>query len=298
MWFKNLYLFKFEQEFTQSADELHDVLSRKPFTPCGATQRESMGWVAPLGKNANALTHSANGFILLSMARQERLLPASVVREEVDERVTEIEHKEDRKVTAKEKKELRENIEHELLPRAFTRTQKMDAWIDPKGDWLVIDSASAPRAETFTKLLRKTLGTLPIALPDTEVTPATAMTAWLQEDNLPEPFLLGAECELKTPDEAKSSAVFKNHELLSDEVQTNLKKGKYVAKLALIWSDKISFVVTEELQIKKLKFLDVMKDELQESDAETHEDHIDIEFTLMTGEVSAMLVDLLDSFND
>jgi recombination associated protein RdgC len=296
MWFKNLYLFKFEKEFTQSADELHEVLSRKPFSPCGATQRESMGWVAPLGKKANALTHSANGFILLSMARQERLLPASVVREEVDERVTEIEHKEDRKVTAKEKKELRENIEHELLPRAFTRTQKMDAWIDPKGGWLVIDSASAPRAETFTKLLRKTLGTLPVALPDTEVTPATAMTAWLQEDNLPEPFLLGAECELKTPDEAKSSAVFKNHELLSDEVQTNLKKGKYVAKLALIWSDKISFVVTEELQIKKLKFLDVMKDELQESDAETHEDHIDIEFTLMTGEVSAMLVDLLGSF--
>lgn len=295
MWFKNLYLFKFEKEFTQTADELHELLSRKPFKPCGATQRESMGWVAPLGKNSTALTHSANNVILLSMARQERLLPASVVREEVDERVTVIEHKEDRKVTAKEKKELRENIEHELLPRAFTRTQRMDAWIDPKGGWLIIDSASAPRAETFTKLLRKTLGTLPVALPDTDVTPATAMTAWLQEDNLPVPFLLGVECELKTPDEAKSSAVFKNHELQSDEVQTNLQKGKYVSKLALIWSDKMSFVVTEELQIKKLKFLDVMKDELQNSDAETHEDHIDIEFTLMTGEVSAMLADLLDS---
>lgn len=295
MWFKNLYLFKFEKEFTQSADELHEALSRKPFTPCMATQRESLGWIAPLGKNATALTHSANGFILFSMARQERLLPASVLREEVEERVAELEHEQARKVSAKEKRELRENIEHELLPRAFTRTQKMDAWIDPKAGWLIIDSASALRAELLTKLLRKTLGTLAIALPDSEVTPATTMTAWLQQEQLPESFILGAECELKTPNEAKSSATFKNHELLSDEVQTNLQKGKYVSKLGLIWQEKMSFVLTEELQLKKLKFLDVMKDELQDNDAETHEERLDIEFTLMTGEVADMLVDLFAS---
>ncbi len=295
MWFKNLYLFKFETEFKLSPEELDEQLARKPFTPCSSAQRESLGWTAPLGKNATALTHVANNFILLSMSRQERLLPAAVVREEVDERVLEIEHKEDRKVTAREKKELRENIEIELLPRAFTRTQKMDAWIDPKGGWLIIDTSSASRAEAFTKLLRKTLGSLPIALPDSELAPATAMTTWLKEGELPAPFELGNECELKTPDEAKSSASFKNHELMAAEVQTNLDAGKYASKLGLFWNEKISFLLTEELQIKKLKFLDVMKDELSENDPQSHEEHLDIEFTLMTGEVAELLVDLLES---
>ena len=297
MWFKNLYLFKFEKDFTLNAEALHDELAAKPFTPCSSTQRESMGWIPPLGKNTSSFTHASNRYILISMGRQERILPAAVIKETLQEKVEAIEDQENRKVSTREKKEMREDIEHELLPRAFTRTQKVDAWIDPKNGWLILNTPSAPRAEAFTKLLRKTLGSLPVTLPESEVSPAVAMTTWLGKGRTPEPFILGYECELKNQGDDKGSATFKQHDLTTDEVQTSLQSGKFAAKLALEWDEKISFVLSEDLQIKKLKFLDVLEEQLQDNDPQTHEEHLDIQFALMTGEVSIMLGDLMKALN-
>lgn len=297
MWFKNLYLFKFEKDFTLTAEELHDELSTKPFVACSATQRESMGWVAPLGKNTHSYTHASNNYILISMARQERILPATVIKEALQEKVASIEETENRKVSAREKKEMKEDIEHELLPRAFTRTQKLDAWIDPKNGWLILNTSSTPRAEEFTKLLRKTLGSLPVTLPDSETSPAVAMTQWLSSGRLPEPFTLGFECELKNQGDDKGSAVFKQHDLTLDEVQTHLQAGKFAAKLAIEWDKKISFVLSEDLQVKKLRFLDVLEEQLQDNDPQTYEEHIDIQFALMTGEIASLLKDLMKVLN-
>ncbi len=293
MWFKNLYFFKFDSDFSLSAEELHEQLTKKTFKPCSPTQRESIGWVAPLGDSAESFTHAANNFILLTLARQERILPATVVREELGLRIAEIELKEDRRVRGKEKKDLLEAIEFELLPRAFTKTQKMDAWIDRKGQWLVVNTSSATRAEALTDLLRKTLGSLPVSLPDTETAPMTTMTKWLSDGVLPVPFELGQECELVSEQDDKSKVIFRNHDLMTDEVQSHLTAGKSVSKLAIQWDNKISFVLDENLQIKKLKFLDVMEDTMQENDPQSHEERLDIEFTLMTGEVSNLWSQLL-----
>ena len=297
MWFKNLYLFKFENDFSMNAEELHEALSAKPFTPCSATQKESMGWLPPLGKNTSSYTHASNNYILMSMARQERILPATVIKETLQEKVEAIEEAEGRKVSSREKKEMKEDIEHELLPRAFTRTQKLDAYIDPINGWLILNSSSAPRAEEFTKLLRKTLGSLPVTLPESETSPAVAMTEWLTTGRLPEPFMLGFECELKNQGDDKGSATFKQHDLTLDEIQTSLKAGKFASKLAIEWDEKISFVLSEDLQIKKLKFLDVLEEQLNDNDPQSYEEHMDIQFALMTGEVSSMLKDLMKALN-
>lgn len=297
MWFKNLYLFKFENEFSQNAEELHEALSVKPFVPCSATQRESTGWLPPLGKGTTAFTHASNNYILMSMARQERILPGTVVKETLQEKVEAIEEAEGRKVSSREKKEMKEDIEHELLPRAFTRTQKLDAYIDPTNGWLILNSSSAPRAEEFTKLLRKTLGSLPVTLPESETSPAVAMTEWLSTSRLPEPFILGFECELKNQGDDKGSATFKQHDLTLDEIQTSLKAGKFASKLAIEWDEKISFVLSEDLQIKKLKFLDVLEEQLADNDPQSQAEHIDIQFALMTGEVSNLLKDLMKALN-
>jgi len=296
MWFKNLYLYQFEKEFEQDADTLHDALSKKPFMDCSATQRESIGWVPPLGKNSEAYTHSANNFILLTMARQERLLPASVVRETLQERVTEIQERESRKVGSKEKKELTERIEDELLPRAFTRTQKLDAWVDLKNGWLVINTPSSTRAETLSTELRKAIGSLPVVPPKTEAV-GPVLTEWLSKYKVPEPFEIGDECEMISAGDDAGIAAFRKHELGTDEVKSNLDTGKTVSKLALVWDKKISFVVSEDLVVKKLKFLDVLEEKMNEEDPQSHEERMDIEFALMTGEVSKLIPDLHKQFN-
>lgn len=294
MWFKNLYLFKLNSEFSHTAEQLHEALGNKAFVPCSAGQRDSTGWVAPLGKNSHSLTHAANGYILITMARQEKILPAAVIREELEERVDDIQRKEKRKVSTAEKKELREEIEFELLPRAFARTQKFDAWIDPRKGWLIVNTSSPARAEGLTELLRESIGSLPSSLPELNVPAIITMTAWLKDEKTPAPFLLGNECELKSQDEDKSVASFRKHDLISDEIKSNLDANKMATKLGLEWDEKISFVLTEDFQIKKLKFLDVLSEKLDEEDPQSHEEHIDIEFALMTGEVSRLLVDLVN----
>lgn len=293
MWFKNLYLFKLESEFELSPEELNEELANKLFKECQPTQRESLGWVPPLGRNSESLTHAANGYILVTMARQERLLPASVVREEMEQRVADIQLEEDRKVSNKEKKDMREAIEFEFLPRAFLRTQKMDTWIDPKGQWVVVNTSSATRAEEMATLLRKTLGSFPVAPVESENTPASSMTKWLQQGVLPTPFDFAQDCELKSEGDEAGVVAFKKHELMVDEVVSNLNVGKYVSKLGLIWDEKIQFILTEDLQVTRVKFLDVLEEQMQDEDPQSHAERLDIEFALMTGEVSKMVAQLL-----
>lgn len=293
MWFKNLYLFKLESPFSLSAEALHEALEQRQFAECAATQRESFGWVPPLGRDSESLTHATNGYILMTMARQERLLPASVIREEMEHRVAEIELQEDRKVSNREKKELREAIEFELLPQAFTRTQHMDAWIDPNDGWVVINTASSKRAEELANLARKTLGSFPVAPVQTDNPPAASMTRWLKQGSLPAPFTFGQDCELRSEGSEPGVAAFRKHELLTDEVIATLNNGKYVSKLAMIWDEKIQFMLTEDLQLTRLRFLDVLEEQMQDEDPQSHAERLDIEFALMTGEVTQMLGQLL-----
>lgn len=297
MWFKNLYLLRLGSDFSITPDALHDALASKPFLGCNKEQHEASGWVSPFGRDSEPLLLVSGNYLLLTLAQQERLLPASVVREALDERIADIELKESRKVSNREKKELREQIEFELLPQAFTRTRKIDAWLDLLNGWMVINTSSAAQAEHMTKLLRNCLGSLPTTVPKTDVTPTFLMTEWLKTGELPAPFSLGEECELRSQGDEKSIAVFKRHELTAAAVQANFASGKVVSKLGLVWADKISFVLTHELQVRKVRFLDVLEDTLHDADPQSHAERLDIEFALMTGEVSQLLADLMGCFS-
>ena len=297
MWFKNLYLLRLSSDFTLTPEELQTALESKPFLGCGKELRESSGWVSPFGRNSEELVLAANGYLLLTLAHQEKMLPASVVREELDTLVAEIEEKETRKVGKREKQDLRDEIEFELLPKAFTRTKKIDAWIDPQHGWMIVNSSSNTQGERLTHLLRTTLGSLPVTPPKTEVSPATLMTQWLAEEgSLPAPFALGEDCELRSQGDDKSVAVFKRHELTTEEVQTNLAKGKVVSKLGLVWDEKISFILGDDLGIRRVRFLDVLEESLKDTDPQSHAEKLDIEFSLMTGEVTKLLADLMQCF--
>ncbi len=296
MWFKNLYLLRLSPDFSLSIEDLEASLERRPFLGCNKEQREAMGWISPFGRDNVQYVHASNGYWLFTMAHQERLLPSSVIREELDERVAELQLKESRKLSNREKKDLREQIEFELLPQAFTRTRKLDAWLDTQNGWLVINTSSPTQAERVTKLLRTTLGSLPVTPPKTQLTPNYVLTQWLAEGVLPAPFTLGEECELRSQGDEKSVAVFKRHELVTDEVQTNLASGKLVSKLGVVWDNKISCVLTDELQVRRVRFLDVLTDTVQDADPQSQAEKLDIEFSLMTGEVTKLLGDLMQCF--
>lgn len=295
MWFKNLSLLKIAKEFTTTPEALEVSMQNHVLKPCSAFEKKSFGWVPPV-KGGEQLVHTTDGFMLFTMATEERVLPASVVKEEVDEAIEGIQSRENRRVGAKEKKELREKIEEEMLPMAFIRTRKVNAYIDPVAGWLLVDTPSAAVIEKVASILRMGLGSFPVTPPNATGLPREVLTSWVRNGNLPEALERGDRCEIHGIGDDKSVASYKNHELSAEAVTANIDAGGMVASLGLVWDGKISLVFSENMTIKSIKFLDAMAEKLDEQDTDGAAEQLDVEFMLMAGEFRQMLGDLMPNF--
>ena len=289
MWFKNLHLLRFTQPFTLDPEQLDAQLQDRVFRPVGPVEPAVTGWAPPLGDDAKPLVHAANGYIMLCARREERILPAAAVREGVEARAGEIEEKSGRKVRGKARTSLRDEVIMEMLPRAFTRNSRTYAYIDPAGGWLVIDAGSPRRAEEFTALLRQSLDSLPVEPPPLTSMPAAILTAWLQSGRLPAGFTLGEECDLRDPGEDGGIVRVRRHDLGTGEIAGHLEAGKQVSRLALGFEERLSFVVDENLAVRRLKFLDVVQEEAALEEAESAAELFDSDFSIMTLELSRLL---------
>lgn len=296
MWFKNLAIFRFTEPFNLSSLELEQKLEQLPFRPCAAQQESSIGWVAPLGRNAAQLVHSANGFMMLCTQKEEKVLPSAVINEVVLERIQELEDREARKLAKKERAAIKDEAIFELLPKAFSFSRKTYAYIDPKGGWLIVDAASAKKAEELVSLLRKCLGSLPVVLPATREKPGATMTQWLLSNETPGDIVIEDECELRSPDEEGGIVRCKRHDLTLPEIKNHLDSGKLAIKLALTWADRLSFVIDEQLGVKRLRFLDLIQDQMQDIDTGDAADLFDAEFSIMSLELANFLPRLLELF--
>ena len=288
MWFRNLQLYRLPKNWADNPSQLEDQLSKQLLQPCSASAMQSIGWVAP--RPGGALVHAVNRQWLLTLGAEQRLLPASVVKQFANDKAKDIEENEGRKVGRKEMRELREAMTLELMPRAFVRRRTTCGWIDPVNGWLVIDAASPAKAEEFLEHLRKTAEGLPARLVQVNVSPSAAMTGWVAAGEAPTNFTLDQDLELRSAENATVRYV--KHTLEGEEIGRHIAAGKVVTRLALTWNERISFMLNENLQIKRLAFLDILKDEA-DGQAENEDERFDIDFTLMTGEVARLLEDLL-----
>lgn len=297
MWFKNLTVFRFTEPFTLNAEALAENLNRTAFRPCSSQELFVQGWIPPLGRKATDLVHAANGCLLVCLQTEEKVLPAAVIHKAIAEKVAEIEDREGRSLRRQEKELLREDIVQELLPRAFTRNRHSFAYIEPRGQWLIVDGSARRTVEGITTRLRKTLGSLPITVPRVASSPAAVMTDWLSSGEIAPDFTWQDECELRDGDEEGAGVVrCKGQDLTGAEILTHLQAGKQVTRIALTWDQKITFVLSEDLSIRRLRFLDVIQEQLEDIHIETAEARFDAEFALMTGELSLLLPRLLELF--
>ncbi len=296
MWFKNLSLFRFTEPFTLQADELAEKLEDLQFRPCGGHEEYSYGWTAPLGKAEQALIHASNGYMMLCVKKEERVLPTAVVNEMIQEKAAETEEKQGRKLSKKERTELKDELIFDLLPRAFTFSRKTYAYIDAKGGWLVVDAASTKSAEDLLSLLRKALGSLPAVPVNTINNPVTVMTQWLVSQQTPDDIVIEDECELRSPEEEGSVIRCKRHDLALPEIQNHLDSGKEVIKLAMNWADRLSFVFDKNFAIKRVRFLDLVQDQLKDIDIEDEATRFDADFSIMSAELGGFLPRLLEIF--
>lgn len=293
MFFRNLTLFRFSPATASSLTSLGVKAADFQLHPCGALEMHTSGFVSPFGHGDTTMTRELDHYTLFTVGGEDKLLPPSVVSDEVDRKVRLIIDEEDRKVSGKERKRIKEEVITELLPRAFVRSSRLNAYTDTQHGWLVIDTASAKAAENAVTQVREALGTFPAVPLAPERDPRMIMTDWLATGSLPDKFELGDECELRDP-ATDSGARWKGkrEDLSSEDVKEHLRSGKQVFSLGLVFDNRISFVLSEDLVIHKLKFLDVVMDDL-DADAKSE---LDATFTLMTLELHQLLTKISSLF--
>lgn len=294
MWFRNLQLYRLPTPWTITAAQLREQLARGLFRPTTGADPVSRGWVSP--RNDDELVHVMNGHWLIRLDIETRLLPASVVNAEVRAQAEKLEEVQGYGPGRKQLKELREKVTGELLPRAFTSRRAIYVWIDPQAGWFAVDAATPARAEQVIEHLRHCLDDFPLTMLLTRLSPQTAMADWLAGGDAPAGFTIDRDCELKSVGEEKAAVRYVHHPLdgdeIEDEVKAHLAGGKLPTRLALTWDDRISFVLGEKLTIKRLTFLDLLKEEAEQH-AETADDQFDADFALMTGELSRFIPALI-----
>lgn len=292
MWFKNLQIYRLPAPWNIDLARLEEQLARTPFQRCPSHEPMSRGWVSPRGDGA--LVHSLNRQWLLALAVEQRLLPSSVVNQVVQDRAEEMEAQQGYKPGRKQLKELKERVAEELMPRAFTRRRKTFVWLDPAAGWCCIDAGSPGKAEEVIEMLRLSLDEFPLAPLHTQLSPTSAMADWLAGGDAPGGFTIDRDCELKAVGEEKAAVRYVRHPLEGNEVKDHLAAGKLPTRLALTWDDRLSFVLTEKLEIKRLAFLDLVKEEAEQN-AEHADEQFDADFALMTGELSRFLPHLIEA---
>jgi len=276
-------------------EQLNGKLESQAFHDCPRLQPFSFGWVSPLGRQGQQLVHAANGHMLICARREEKILPAGVIRDMVQDKVAMLEEERLRKVSRREKNMIRDELLQELMPRALSRSTHTFAYIAPQDGWIVIDVSSQSRAEELLALLRKSLGTLEVVPLAVNQAPAAIMTRWLTERRLPQGFELGGECVLRDSEEVSGIVRCRNLDLLSDEIGAHLEAGKQVVRLALAWAGGLSILLDDDMSVKRLRFTDVMQEQATDV-ADDEAARFDNDFAIMTLELARFIPLLVEQF--
>ncbi|SRR5579883_361688 len=294
MFFRNLTLFRFSSEVAKTLADLESVLAEHALRPCGPLESMTRGFVSPFGPESQVLTHTIGHTTLFTLGAEEKLLPAAVVNAELGERLRKTAEQRNRPVSGRERKRLKAEVLDALLPRAFVRPTRLDAYADTKNGWLVLDTASRKGAESALTALRQALGSFPALPLAPREAPRALLTGWLAQGKLPKGLELADECELRDP--AGGAVVrCRRQELESSEVREHLKRGKQVYQLGLVFEERLGLLLGEDLTVRKLRFLDVVSDTLGHSDDDSAAE-LDARFALMTAELERLLQALSEWF--
>ena len=275
--------------------KLEDALQDARFVECGAQQEKSVGWIEPRGQEHGALVEVVGGQWMLKLMIEVKVIPASVVNRKVQDQLDHIEASTGRKPGKKERRDISDDARLALLPVAFTKQSSVQVWVDPKAGALVTDAGSQAKADEVMTWLIKAVDGLVVQLISTQTSPAAAMALWLSTKEGPPDFSVDRECELKAADESRAIVRYTRHALDTDEVCQHIALGKMPTRLALTWTNRVSFVLTENLQLKKVAFLESVFEGASSAPGDAEDDGFDADVAIATGELRKLIPDLLEA---
>ena len=297
MQFKNARIFQLPQDFTIESDTFSEQLEHDALKPCGPQDMASQGWISPFNRESEVYCWQSGSAQLIMFTIEEKILPAAVVNQELQEKVSSIQTDTGSKPGRKVQSDMKQEILFELLPQAFTKLKKMGAYIDDELNLLVVDSASQNPAENLVSQLRQTLGSFKAEAFGESSGMATVLTKWVTDGHAEGGFEFGSSIVLETLDEAKSVIRAKNVNYLTDEMKRHIENGYLVTQIGLIFDDRVEFTLTHDFAVKSIKFTDVVLDELEHESIESEEQLLDSRFTLLSLELRELYKALFHIFS-
>lgn len=293
MLFKNLTFFRFLPEVLENHD-LESCLTENALQPVGPTSLASHGFVSPFAKDDAAMHHRIGNWILVARACQKRILPKAAVNDEVAKRVRE-RQRAGAAVGKRALRQIKEEVVFEMLPKAFTATTRTFAHIDLKHGFIAVDTTTAKVAEDICTGLRVALGSFPAVPLAPRVDPRTILTGWL-ESGPSAPWLLGHAAEMKDPVEKGAVAKLQRQDLEAEEALCHLEAGKCVARVEVVWRDRLALTLGEDLVIRKLQGTDLLNEGRDPaSGGEAAE--IDGQYALLAAELDGLFESLAETFS-
>ena len=290
-WFKNLTVYTLTPGWTMTAAEVEEKLAKHPLLPVNAASMSSQGWVRPAP--GASLVYSQGKQLLIALGTEQRMLPGSVINQVLKEKAAALEQQQGFAPGRKQLRDLKDLVIEELRPRAFIRNRTVRAWIDFEHGYLVVDSSSPKMAEDLGTVFRADVGDLPAVPLDTKQAPSAAMTGWLATGSSPPMFQVQDDCELLADNPTKAAVRYVRHSLDGPELKSLIGGGKVVTRVGMAWRERLSLVLTDKLAIKRVRFIDISEDDA--ATKKNDEDAFDVDFTLMTGELSLLIADLTEA---
>ncbi|MBU9849244.1 recombination-associated protein RdgC [Rahnella aceris] len=284
------------RDIALDAEEMQRQMSAFIFSPCGSQDMAKTGWVSPMGKfGGDQLVHAAGHQLLICAKREEKILPAPVIKQELAGKIEQLEGEQHRKLKKTEKDSLKDEVLHSLMPRAFSRYSQTFMWIDLDNGLIMVAAVSTKKAEDMLALLRKSLGSLPV-VPLTMETPIElTLTDWVRTGEPPAEFALQDEAELKAILEEGGTIRCKKQALVSDEIGTHIENGKLVTQVSMDWQERVNFQINDAFTLKKLKPSDTLSDQNDDIDREDLAARFNADFILVTSEYSALISNLISA---
>ncbi len=289
MWFNNALIY---QCHLPKLELFNDLLADSALKPCPPHARAIFGW-QPVYQQQ--FVQQISGASLFQLGKEERLLPRGVIKRLLTEQITNLEAQRGYAVKRAEQGQLAEELEFQLLPKAFCLQKNLYALLDNTCHRLIINTTSTTQAAQLLALLRKCVPdvTLDPLVCEAELT--SRFTDWVSHPNtLPAPLTLSSTCVLGDLQQESKRLQCKGYSLPNDEISSLIQRGLSVIELSLIWNERIEFTLTHEFRLKRIRCLDYLVDEFHEIRALPEELlQQDAALVLLSGEWRLLLNDLL-----
>lgn len=280
MWIKNATIFGINPKFKFAPDNF----ALTSFAPVSEFALMSSGWSPVRG---DELCVKLGLHSLLNFTIEKKVIPASAVKTRLAAKRAEIEQAQGFAPGKKATKELKERVIDEMLPTAFAARTTIQVWIDQVNHRLIVDSTSGAVVDMIQIALIKAFGD--IGLQDIYWPGADVLTDWLDIE-APHNFTTDDEVTLQWPGERGKTAKFAKANLGDTDIGEGIRLGAQVSALAMTFDRRLSFVITDNVQLRRIRPLDVITSAEREGDVDAFEN----DFFLMTAEISALINALVE----